>query len=86
VSDAEMFYPGITEQFLEAVLNISEKVAGFAWKSKAVGDPNARRSNDRRPATEPVNQAAQRGHIYRHHIRYLRRLLLRNSLDAFSRP
>jgi hypothetical protein len=54
VCEAEIFYPGVTWQFLEAVLNIPEKVGGFAWKSKADGDLNARRSNDRRPATEPA--------------------------------
>ena len=47
-----MFYPGGAEQFLEAVLSISEKVRGLA--RKAVGELNARRSNGCRPATEPA--------------------------------
>jgi hypothetical protein len=47
-----MFYPGITEQFLEAVLNISEKVRGLARKRSA--NLNAGRSKGCRPATEPA--------------------------------
>jgi hypothetical protein len=38
-----MFYLGITEQFLEAVLSIPEKARGLT--EEAVADPNARRSS-----------------------------------------
>jgi hypothetical protein len=47
-----VFYQGIAEQFLEAVLSISEKVRGLA--RKVVGDFNAGRGDGRRPATEPA--------------------------------
>jgi hypothetical protein len=43
-----MFYPGGLEQFLEAVLNNPEKASGLV--RNAVGDLNARRSDDWRPA------------------------------------
>jgi hypothetical protein len=43
-----MFYPGGLEQFLEAVLNNPEKARGLV--RNAVGDLNARRSDDCRPA------------------------------------
>jgi hypothetical protein len=36
-----MFYPGVTEQFLEAVLNISEKVRGLARKRSATSTRDA---------------------------------------------
>jgi hypothetical protein len=45
-----VFYHGGAEQFLEAVLSIAEKVRGL--DRKLIGDFNARRSKDRRPATE----------------------------------
>jgi hypothetical protein len=49
------FYPDEAWQFLEAVLNIPEKLRGLA--RTAVGDRNARRSNGRRRATDPAEVA-----------------------------
>jgi hypothetical protein len=46
-----VFYPGDAQQFLEAVLNISEKLTK-ALLREALGDVNGGCINGRRPATE----------------------------------
>jgi hypothetical protein len=50
-------YPRVARQFLEAVLNIPEKLTALA--QKVVGNLNARRCNGCRPATEMALAACE---------------------------